>query len=88
MNFDWYKIINKTEFESLDLVSREIQVVLDPYGLKNILITKGNLFSVLIDDVFLSVELNDRNPFVMDERAIYIDPNNDVWVGFQVPEEI
>ena len=84
MNYDWFKIFNKDEFEALDLVSKEYTFDFDGYGLKNLLVTKGNLLSVKIDDIFLSVNLNDKNPFAMDQRAIFIDPDNNVYVGIEV----
>lgn len=87
MIYDWYKIFNKTEFEALDLVSKNYQVELEERGLKNILVTKGIGVSVLIDTVFLMLQLNDKEPFQFEGMAIDIDENNDVWVGYATEVE-
>jgi|AVFP01.1.fsa_nt_gi hypothetical protein len=79
--YTWFKIFNKTEFEATGLVSRSYRVFLNGVGERTILSTKGNYLSVLFDEVFLPINLNSNNPFEMDERAVYLDANNDVWVG-------
>jgi hypothetical protein len=84
MSYDWYKIENLDDFNGEDLVSKEITLELEGQGVKDILITKGNGVSILIDDIFLMINLNDRNPFEQDERAVYLDANNDIWVGFEL----
>lgn len=87
MTFDWYKVINKAEFEATGLVSRELEVILDGVGAKTILVTKGNLLSITVDDVMLSVGLKDVNPFVFEDRAVYLDPSEDVWYGILADED-
>lgn len=87
MIFDWYKIFNLTDFMATNLVSRNYQVILGGIGLEDILITRGNLVSALFDGVLLSLDLNDKNPFYFEDRAIYLDNNNDVWVGKKVNED-
>lgn len=86
MIFDWYKVINKTEFEATGLVSRELEVVLEGLGAKNVLVTVGNYFSITVDDVMLSIGIGTptSNPFVFEERAVYLDASNDVWYGIKV----
>jgi hypothetical protein len=79
--YTWFKVFNKTEFEATGLVSKSYTAILQGVGQRTILATKGNYLSVLFDDVFLSINMNSRNPFEMDERAVYLDANNDVWVG-------
>lgn len=81
--FDWYRIINKTEFEATGLVSRDLSIILEGVGAKACLVTVGNLFSITIDDVMLSIGVNEDNPFVFSDRAVYIDSNNDVWYGIK-----
>jgi hypothetical protein len=83
MIFNWYKIINKEEFESTGLVSREITVILQGVGAKTVLVTKGNVLSLTVDDVMLSTEITGENPFVFQERAVYLDVNKDLWYGVQ-----
>ncbi len=83
MIFDWYKVINKPEFEATGLVSRELTIVLEGIGAKTVLVTVGNYFSLTVDDVMLSIGigLETANPFVFQERAIYLDDAGDVWYG-------
>lgn len=80
-DFWFYKIINLDEFEALDLPSRSLEVTLDSIGLKTILVTKGETVSLLYEGVFLSVNLNGNNPFEFDGHAVYIDENNDIYLG-------
>jgi hypothetical protein len=86
MIFDWYKIINRSEFSATGLVSRELQLILEGVGLRTILVTQGKLLSVVYEGVMLSVGVTDSNPFVFEGLAIYIDENQDVWLGIQVPQ--
>ncbi len=87
MIYDWYKIINKTEFEATGLVSREVEVLLDGVGLRTILVTKGNLLSITYEGVFLSIGVADdietHNPFAFGGYAVYLDSNNDIWLGIE-----
>lgn len=79
--FDWFRLFNMENFTQSDLVSYEFQAVLGQYGLKDVLVTKGNKTGVLIDDVFMCIEMNDKNPTRFGERALFIDENDDVWIG-------
>lgn len=82
-NYNWFKVFNKTEFEDLDLVSKEYEILFDGQGTKTVLVTKGSALSVTLDDVFLTIGLNGNNPFVKDGLAVYLDPDtDDVFVGF------
>jgi len=84
MIFNWYKIANLTAFLATGLVSRTIDVALEDIGQKSVLITRGNLLSMTVDDVMLSVQMNGRNPFTFEGRGIYLDGNNDLWYGVEV----
>lgn len=86
MSYTWFKIFNKDEFEALDIPSKQYEMELQDKGLKTILVTKGNLISVLIDDVLLSLNLNDKNPFEFEGMALYLKSNGDVFVGYEVSE--
>jgi hypothetical protein len=81
MIFDWYKVINRAEFVATGLVSREVSVILEGVGAKTILVTIGNLFSITVDEVILSIGVTSANPFVFQDRAVYVDANDDVWYG-------
>lgn len=86
MIYTWFRIFNKDEFEALDIPSKQYEMELQDRGLKTILVTKGNLISVLIDDVLLSLNLNDKNPFEFEGMALYLKGNGDVFVGYEVSE--
>jgi hypothetical protein len=77
----WYALFNLDEFEALNLTSKEVTLFFEGQGEETVLITKGNLISVLFRGVMLSLNLNDKNPFVFEDHSIYIDSNDDVWLG-------
>ena len=79
----WFNLFNLSDFQAEDLVSRTLKFSLGSYGVKEILVTIGNNVNILYDGVFLSLNLNDKNPFVFEDRAIFIDDNNDVWLGIK-----
>jgi hypothetical protein len=81
MTYDVYKLINSDDFDALDIVSRKLTLILGEIGQKEILITKGNVTSILYEGVLLSLNLNDKNPFEFEGLAAFIDPNNDIWLG-------
>lgn len=84
MIFDWFKIINKTEFEATGLVSREIEVILEGVGVKTILVTVGELFSLVYEDVILSIGVTDANPFIFEGLAVYLhEATGDVYLGIE-----
>jgi hypothetical protein len=83
MMFDWYKIINKAAFDALNIPSKEYELILGELGLKTVLMGKGNYYSFLYEDVFLTHNLNDKNPFSFEGLAIYLDENNDFWLGIE-----
>lgn len=83
MIYDWYKILNRAEFLATGLPSRTVELILGDLGLKEILVTIGNYFSITYDDVMLSIELDGKNPFEFEDRAIYVDAADDVWLGIK-----
>ncbi len=78
--YDWYKIINIADFEAADIPSRELTLELEGLGQKTILVTKGNLISILYEGIFLA-PVNGKNPFEFEEHAVYTDVNGDLWLG-------
>lgn len=82
--FNWFKIFNKVEFEATGLPSRTLTLNLKGIGQKNILITKGNELGVLYEGIFLVVGLNGNNPFRWEGLAVYLDENNDVFLGIEI----
>jgi hypothetical protein len=84
--FDWYKIFNLTEFYEADLVSKVYTVFLTGVGQKDILVTQGNTTGVTYEDTFLPLNFNDeKNPYQRNKYAVFVDDNNDVWLGIEVP---
>lgn len=84
MIFNWFKIFNLTDFTALGLVSKTYSYELQNIGLKDFLVTVGNEVSITVDDAFLSINMNDKNPFIFEGNGIYLDENQDVWFGFEV----
>lgn len=84
MIYNWYKIFNLTEFMATGLVSRTYQYYLEDIALKDILVTRGNLVSITVDGVLLSIDLLGHNPFEFEGVAVYKDANNDIYYGVQV----
>lgn len=87
MIFNWYKIVNRNEFEATGLVSRELTVVLQGFGSKDFMITVGNLFSLIVDGIMLPVMVSEKNPAVSREdltKAIFEAPNGDIYYGILV----
>lgn len=81
MIFDWYKIFNITEFDLLGLFSKSYTYELQDIGLKTLLVCKGVRYSILVDDIFLVVNLNDKNPYYRDGWAVQRLDNGDVYLG-------
>jgi hypothetical protein len=81
MQFNWYRLINRQEFIDSELVSVLATVTLIDFGQKEVLVTKGEAVGITIDDVFLPVEMNDKNPYRIGERAVFVDANDDIWLG-------
>lgn len=81
--YDWYKILNKAEFEADSIPSREVTVVLEGVGQKTVMVTNGILVSLVYEGVMLSPGLNDENPFAYGGYAAFLDENNDLWLGIQ-----
>lgn len=81
MAFNWYRLFNHDEFLEQDVPSIEVDVVLQGLGQKSVLITRGVNTSILFEDTFLTIGLNDKNPFRYGEYAVLKDDNEDVWLG-------
>lgn len=84
--YTWFFIFNKAEFLALNLTSKTYTLILGDIGQKEIMATKGVAVGILYNDIFLSLELNDKNPFEFEGHAIYIDENDDVFLGVHLNE--
>jgi hypothetical protein len=83
MDFDWFFVINRTEFNNTGLYSRELTLELGTYGEKEILVCRGVGLGLLMDGVFLRLQTNNRNPFYFGDRGILVTTENDVYIGIQ-----
>lgn len=82
MIFDWFKIINLDDFQDTGLPSQQVTAVFgSKLGLQTAIVTQGNTVSVLFDGIYLSLNLNSKNPFVFENHAIFLDANGDIWCG-------
>lgn len=87
MTYEWYKVFNLDEFNALNLPSRNYELDLEDKGVKNILVTKGIGVGVLFDDVFLMIDLNDKRPFTFEDKAVDVNENNDVSIGYLIEDD-
>lgn len=79
--YAWYTIFNLDDFAADDLVSREFNLLFDELGIKTVLVTRGCTFGILFEGVFLSIGLNDKNPFEFDGYAVFYDEDGNVRLG-------
>lgn len=86
MTYTWYNIFNKTVFEGLGLEFKEYTFNLEGIGQKTIIVSKGNYLSMTYEGIMLAINVNDQNPFLFDDHAIYLDENDDVWLGIKDSE--
>jgi hypothetical protein len=77
----WFNIFNLDDFLALGLVSQTLTLELEAIGEVDVLVVQGNYTSIVYDDVQLTIQMNGRNPFVFDGYGVYLDENNDVWLG-------
>jgi hypothetical protein len=90
--YDWYKVGNTSDFDELEIPSMEYEFILEDVGLQTVLIVNGFNLGVVYDGVFLSHNINSKNPFAFghledEPHSLYIDDNNDIWLGIEVEEE-
>lgn len=79
--YDWYLIINGPFFESLGLVSRELDLLLEGIGAATVMVTKGKFVSIIYDGAILPVKLHDLNPFYADGYGVFITDQGDIYLG-------
>lgn len=87
MEFNWFPLFNRSEFEELGLVSRTLTVTLEGIGEKEILITQGNELAITYEGIFLPVSFTDKNPFVKEGHAIFEDSNENIFLGIEIEED-
>lgn len=79
--FSWYILFNKAEFIEKGIVSFDGEVNIEGVGIRPFLVTQGNTTSIVYDDVFLSIDLNQKNPFRLGNYAFWQDTLNNIWLG-------
>lgn len=82
-----YKIYNVNDFLAMDIPSFMFQLTLEDVGTETFMLAKGNLVSLLYKDVFLPIGLNNQNPYFFDGVCVYLDSNDDIWLGIKKEEE-
>lgn len=87
MQYTWFKIFNTTEFAALGLVSKTYTLDLEGVGQKDVFVTKGVNYGITYEDIFLPLELNAKNPFAFEGHAIYVDADDNVYLGIAVDED-
>lgn len=90
MTFDWYNVFSIPEFQAEGLVSKNLLYNLQDIGEEEMIVVSGNLLSLIFRDVILPVQFFDKNPTVREGEdgtyAVYVDENDDVWLGIEVAE--
>ena len=85
MTYEWYKIMALTEFIESELPSRLVPVTF-PDGVKDVLVTRGEVVSILFEDVFITVGLNGENPAEWEGYAVFYDEDDFLWIGIAVAD--
>lgn len=81
MTYNWYQIFNIDEFNAEGLYSKQYEIELVGIGLKSIFVVKGFSYSIIYDNTMLTVNMAGNNPFEFNGYAIYLDEENNVWLG-------
>jgi hypothetical protein len=84
--YNWFLIFNQTTFNALNLYSKTYTVNLEGIGEKEILVTKGETVAITYEGTMLPINLNSVNPFEFDDLAVYINSDNDVYLGVLIED--
>ena len=84
MNYDWFKIYSLTTFIESGLVSQNLQVLLQGYGVKDIMLAQGVGVNVVYDGVLLPLNFNSKNPYEKDGYAVFVSESQDIYLGIGV----
>lgn len=76
-----YRIFNTFDFEATGLVSRTYTLELEDIGERDILVTNGTMLSIVYEDILLTINLNEKNPFEFDSHMVYVTETGDVYLG-------
>lgn len=81
MSWNYWKVYTVKKFEVQNVPQVTITRDLDTLGTVEISFFQGFNLSVLFQEVILTPNLNDRNPFYKNGVAAYIDEKGQIWVG-------
>lgn len=74
----WQKITNLTDWDGKEF---SFDIVINS-ALENIKVFKKRFVNVVFaDSKNISINLNDRNPFIKFDRTAYIDDDGWLWIG-------
>lgn len=85
--YNWFFVINRDDFQAEGLVSRELSLIFDGLGPKTVLVTNAITFGITYEGIFLSVEMNDNNPFEFEGHAVHVHDNGNVFLGLPVVDD-
>ena len=79
----WYKLLNLSEIDRLDVPDYYLNIDMEELGIQNIVISRGFGYSVLFLGYWITPELNNRNGYIVENKvSAYIDEQRNLWVGF------
>ena len=85
-DYDWYLIINRQDFIDMDIPIYTFQKILEGPGLKEISVVRGNKISIIYETILLTSFMNDNNPFYFEDHAIFVDVEEDIYLGILIEE--
>lgn len=83
-NLTWYQLFHTDELVYLPYIERSFE--LENYGMGTVRFCKGNLYSLVFNGRYLPCKLNNRNPYITDDRkyGAYLAKDGSVWLGVQL----
>lgn len=79
----WYKLLNLSEIDRLDVPDYYLNIDMEELGVQNIVISQGFGYSVLFLGYWITPGLNNRNAYIVENKvSAYIDEQRNLWVGF------
>jgi hypothetical protein len=86
MTYNWYEVISIDDLNAEGTESVELEFYTYELGIVTILVTKGNYTSILYDGVFLSLDMNGKNPFIFENKGIFLGSDNIIYFGIKVED--
>lgn len=87
MEYTWWRIAELGDFESKDLISQNLSLVLAGLGLRDIILCQTQeTLGIVFEDAFLSVGLFDENPVEMYGKIAFISEDGGIFVGVAIED--